>query len=78
MTVGKDFLVGGLGVEFHQKGLCQAQVFSRNFLFLDIEPKRQFSIKPETADQLGMGGELQILLQLFHSPFDVITSLVSL
>jgi hypothetical protein len=53
MTVGNDFLVGGLGVELQpERTLPSPSVFSRNLLFWDIEPKRQFLIKPETDDKL--------------------------
>jgi hypothetical protein len=53
MTVGNKFFVGGLGVELQpERSLPSPGVFSRNFLFWDIGPKRQFSIKPETVDKL--------------------------
>jgi hypothetical protein len=68
MTVGKEFLVGGLGVELQpERSLPSPIVFSRNLLFWDIEPKRQFSIKPETDDKLKK--KLHILLPHFHSTF---------
>jgi len=68
MTVGNDFLVGGLGVELQpERSLPSPGVFSRNFWFWDTEPKRQFSIKPETVNKLEK--KMQILLPPFHSTF---------
>jgi hypothetical protein len=51
MTVGNDFLVGGLGVELQPEKSLPSP-FSRNLLFWDIEPNRQLLIKPETDDKL--------------------------
>jgi hypothetical protein len=67
MTVGNKFFAGGLGVELQpERSLPSSGVFSRNFLFWDIETKRQFSIKPETVDKRK---NLQIFLPPFHSTF---------
>jgi hypothetical protein len=53
LTVGNEFLVGGLGVELQpERSLPSPSVVSRNLLFWDFEPKRQFLIKAETDDKL--------------------------